>query len=83
MQALQQPDSKYSPVLLEFAMVGELNGSMETAMKQAAEYFQRQDKIKQFLFSALTYPMVILLLMLLALGCHVAIGGASCGAVIS
>ncbi|MFR6291417.1 MAG: type II secretion system F family protein [Peptococcaceae bacterium] len=67
-QALQQSDSKYSPVLLEFAMVGELNGSMETAMKQAAEYFQRQDKIKQLLFSALTYPMVILLLMLLALG---------------
>lgn len=63
-QALKQSTILYSPVLLEFILAGEQNGTMQETMAQAAEYFQQQHKTKQMLFSALFYPAIILLLTL-------------------
>lgn len=67
-EALRQIDWQYSPVLLEFALAGEQNGTMQTALEQAAEYFQQQQKTKEMLISALSYPLLILVLMAFAFG---------------
>lgn len=65
--ALQQTTIVFSPVLLQFVLAGEQNGTMQETMAQAAEYFQQQHKTKQILFSALFYPCIILLLTVCSL----------------
>jgi len=65
-QTLRQIEIGYSPVLLEFVLAGEQNGTMTETMTQAAAYFQQQHKIRQMLLSALIYPALILCLMLAA-----------------
>ena len=55
-------------VFQEFVLAGEQNGAMQEALSQAAEYFQQQNKTKQMLFSALCYPVILLLLMVAAFG---------------
>ena len=67
-QALQQSRFRYSPVLLEFVVAGEQNGTMQIAMTQAADYFSRQNQTRQMLSSALFYPVVLLVLMVVAFG---------------
>ena len=67
-EALKQSDIGYSPVLLEFVLAGEQNGTMQKSMEQAADYFERQNRTRQMLFSAMFYPAVLLLLMLAAFG---------------
>ncbi len=66
--ALRQTDWQYSPVLLEFTLAGEQNGTMQTALEQAAEYFRQQQKTKEILVSALSYPALIMVLMAFAFG---------------
>ncbi len=65
-QAMQQSDIRYSPVLLEFVLAGEQNGTMQQAMEQAADYFAQQNKTKQMLTSALFYPAILCVLMVCA-----------------
>lgn len=65
-EALKETKTKYSPVFLEFVLAGEQNGTMTEALHQAAEYFQQQNKTKQLLLSALCYPAILLLLMIVA-----------------
>lgn len=67
-EALMTTKIGYSSVFLEFVLAGEQNGTMPEALRQAAEYFQQQNKTKQLLFSALCYPAILLFLMLLAFG---------------
>ena len=67
-EALRNTKIRYAPVLLEFVLAGEQNGTMKEALAQAAAYFQQQNKTKQMLFSALCYPAVLLVLMLFAFG---------------
>ncbi len=65
-QALGQMKIGFSPVLLEFVLAGEQNGAMQETLAQAADYFQQQNQIRQMLFSALFYPLVLLILMIAA-----------------
>ncbi len=65
-QALGQMKIGFSPVLLEFVLAGEQNGAMQENLAQAADYFQQQNQIRQMLFSALFYPLVLLILMIAA-----------------
>lgn len=65
-QALQQSEIRYSPVLLEFVLAGEQNGTMQKAMEQAADYFARQNQTRQMLSSAMFYPVVLFVLMVVA-----------------
>lgn len=65
-QSLQQSTVQYSPVLTEFVLAGEQNGRLGEAMEQASEYFQQQQRIRQMLLSAMFYPCVLLVLMLVA-----------------
>lgn len=65
-QALGQTQIGFSPVLLEFVLAGEQNGAMQETLTQAADYFQQQHHIRQMLFSALFYPLVLLILMIAA-----------------
>ena len=65
-QALGQAQIGFSPVLLEFVLAGEQNGAMQETLTQAADYFQQQHHIRQMLFSALFYPLVLLILMIAA-----------------
>ncbi len=67
-QAMQNSKIRYSPVLLEFVMAGEQNGTMQEAMEQAADYFQQQNRTKQMLTSALFYPAILCVLMIVAFG---------------
>lgn len=67
-QALQQSKIGFSPVLLEFILAGEQNGTMQKAMVQAADYFDQQNKTQQMLLSALFYPVFLLILMFAAFG---------------
>lgn len=65
-EALLTSNVVYPAVFLEFVLAGEQNGTMKEALAQAAEYFQQQNKTKQLLFSALCYPAVLFLLMIIA-----------------
>jgi len=67
-QALQQTEIVYPAVFLEFVLAGEQNGTMTEALEQAAVYFEQQDKTKQLLFSALSYPAILMFLMIAAFG---------------
>lgn len=67
-EALKDTKMKYDSVFLEFVLAGEQNGTMQKALSQAAEYFQQQHKTKQLMVSALCYPMILLVLMIVAFG---------------
>ena len=62
-EALRNTKIRYAPVLLEFVLAGEQNGTMKEALAQAAAYFQQQNKTKQMLFSALegvaAFPLLL------------------------
>ncbi len=65
-QALMQTKIVYAPVFMEFVLAGEQNGTMAEALQQAAVYFEQQEKTKQMMFSALCYPCILLVLMIVA-----------------
>ena len=65
-EALQNCSIRYSPVFLEFVLAGEQNGSMQKSMEQAADYFEQQHRTRQMLISAMFYPAVLSVLMVLA-----------------
>ncbi len=65
-QAMQNSRIHYSPVLLEFVLAGEQNGAMQETMEQAANYFAQQNRTRQMLTSALFYPAILCVLMVLA-----------------
>ena len=65
-QTLMQMKPVYPSVFLEFVLAGEQNATMTEALQQAAVYFEQQDKTKQMLFSALCYPCILLLLVMMS-----------------
>ena len=54
------------PLFVEFVLLGEQQGNMAMVMEQAAEHFEKQNKLRNMLWTALLYPLLVLGFLLLA-----------------
>lgn len=54
------------PIFVEFVLLGEQQGNMAVVMEQAAEHFERQNKLRNMLWTALLYPLLVLGFLVLA-----------------
>jgi len=58
---------RLSPLFVEFVLLGEQQGNMALVMEQAAEHFEKQNKLRNMLWTALLYPVLVLSFLLLAI----------------
>ena len=58
-------DGRWPAYLTEMAAVGERTGRLEEVMKGLSEYYEREGRIRRAIVSAVTYPIVLGLMMLL------------------
>ena len=57
-QALKQ-DDRWPTYLVEMVGIGEQTGELENVMNGLAEYYGREDRIRSSVISAVTYPLVL------------------------
>lgn len=62
--ALKQ-DGRWPEYLVEMVGIGERTGRLEDVMNGLAEYYERESRIRQAIVSAITYPVVLGVMMLL------------------
>ena len=66
-QALKQ-DSRWPVYLVEMVGIGEQTGQLESVMNGLAEYYGREDRIRSAVVSAVTYPLVLSVMLVLIVG---------------
>jgi type II secretory pathway component PulF len=60
--AVKRHENVFDPVLCELISVGEQSGALQSVLKQAADFRDRKDRIKDRVFSAMLYPALVLVL---------------------
>ena len=63
-QALQR-DDRWPTYLVEMTGIGEQTGQLENVMNDLAEYYAREDRIRSSLIGAITYPLVLGVMLVL------------------
>ena len=63
-QALKA-DDRWPTYLVEMAGIGEQTGQLESVMNGLAEYYGREDRIRSSVVSAITYPLVLGVMLVL------------------
>jgi len=63
-QALQQ-DKRWPTYLVEMAGIGEQTGQLEKVMNGLADYYSREDRIRSSVVGAITYPLVLGVMLVL------------------
>ena len=63
-QALQR-DDRWPTYLVEMAGIGEQTGQLEKVMNGLADYYAREDRIRSSIIGAITYPMVLGVMLVL------------------
>lgn len=58
-------DERWPAYLVEMAGIGERTGRLEEVMKGLAEYYERESRIRRAVVSAVTYPLVLGVMMVL------------------
>ena len=58
-------DGRWPTYLTEMAAIGERTGRLEEVMNGLAEYYEREGRIRRAIVSAITYPIVLGVMMLL------------------
>ena len=58
-------DGRWPKYLVEMAGIGERTGRLEEVMNGLAEYYEREGRIRRAIVSAVTYPVVLGVMMLL------------------
>ena len=58
-------DGRWPAYLTEMAAIGERTGRLEEVMNGLAEYYEREGRIRRAIVSAVTYPIVLGVMMLL------------------
>lgn len=58
-------DRYLPPVFIDLVSVGELSGNLEETLKRLAEYFEKELEIQAKIKSALSYPTVLMVLIVL------------------
>ena len=65
--ALKQ-DNRWPVYLVEMVGIGEQTGQLESVMNGLSEYYGREDRIRSAVVSAVTYPMVLSVMLVLIVG---------------
>ncbi|HHH38728.1 MAG TPA: type II secretion system F family protein [Sedimenticola sp.] len=60
-QALAEEQGLFSPLYLNMVKAGEVGGVMQVTLARVAEYLERSNDLRESVRSALTYPMILLL----------------------
>ncbi|MBQ8088622.1 MAG: type II secretion system F family protein [Clostridia bacterium] len=63
-QALQQ-DDRWPTYLVEMTGIGEQTGQLESVMNGLSEYYAREDRIRSSVINAITYPLVLGVMLVL------------------
>ena len=63
-QALKQ-DDRWPTYLVEMTGIGEQTGQLESVMNGLADYYAREDRIRSSIIGAITYPMVLGVMLVL------------------
>ena len=63
-EALKQ-DDRWPTYLVEMAGIGEQTGQLENVMNGLAEYYSREDRIRSSVVNAITYPLVLGVMLIL------------------
>lgn len=63
-QALQQ-DDRWPTYLVEMTGIGEQTGQLESVMNGLADYYGREDRIRSSVTNAITYPLVLGVMLVL------------------
>ncbi|MBR6891551.1 MAG: type II secretion system F family protein, partial [Clostridia bacterium] len=63
-QALQR-DDRWPTYLVEMAGIGEQTGQLESVMNGLSEYYAREDRIRSSVIGAITYPLVLGVMLVL------------------
>ncbi|MEG2038643.1 MAG: type II secretion system F family protein, partial [Oscillospiraceae bacterium] len=60
--------NKFPPYLLNMVEIGELSGKLDNVFDSLCEYYEREEGIAKSVKSAITYPLVMIVIMLLVIG---------------
>ena len=63
-QALQR-DDRWPTYLVEMTGIGEQTGQLENVMNDLSEYYAREDRIRSSVIGAITYPLVLGVMLVL------------------
>ena len=66
-QALKR-DSRWPEYLTEMVGIGEETGQLESVMNNLSEYYTREERIRSAVTSAVTYPLVLGVMLVLIIG---------------
>ena len=66
-QALKQ-DGRWPTYLTEMVGIGEQTGQLESVMNNLSDYYTREDRIRSAVVSAITYPLVLGVMLMLIIG---------------
>ena len=67
-QALQR-DDRWPTYLVEMTGIGEQTGQLENVMNDLSEYYAREDRIRSSVIGAVTYPLVLGVMLVLTGRC--------------
>jgi general secretion pathway protein F len=59
--ALEEEKGTFSPLYLSMVKAGEAGGVMQTVLARVAEYLERSNELRESVRSALTYPLILLI----------------------
>ncbi len=65
--ALSKHDTVFPPLMINMIKAGELGGFLDSTLLQVAANFEAEVKLRQKVKSAMTYPVVVLIMAILAL----------------
>ena len=60
---LQAHPKVFPDFMINMVQVGEVSGTLDTIMISLAEYYEKENKLRRKIKSAMTYPMILLVLM--------------------
>ncbi len=66
-QALEQQHGVFSRLYINMVRAGEVGGSMHDTLKRLADYLERSKALRESVVSALIYPAILMLMVLVAL----------------
>ncbi|MDI6709703.1 MAG: type II secretion system F family protein [Thermoanaerobacterales bacterium] len=67
-QALEAQPCVFPPLLVSMVKAGEVGGVLDTALTRMAEHFEREHDLLEKVKSAMTYPLILLVVGFLAVG---------------
>jgi len=63
-EAMSAHDDVFEEMFISMVKVGEASGTIDSIMGRLADYYERDNKIKQKIKSAMTYPVILAVLMI-------------------